>query len=163
MWIIVVFGFIFLVPTLFGILTYGYGIFALYMELCFCSTVLLILIYMIWWNYFSAYPSFVQISQGCISVQFRRVLRSNRIINITSQTHPSVLASSHWFDEIGLAYYYARVQVESTNNHSIVIYHQLQSSEKQSDDIAIQLAKSIASKSGFLFKHIGCGLTSGSS
>ena len=163
LWIIVIIDLIFFAFTLYGILTYGYGIFINYFGLSFCLTLLLILIYLIWWNYFSRYPAFVQISQECISILFREIFRPNRTIEITSQNHPAVLASSGWINEIGFSTYYSRVLIESTTNHSIIIYHQFQSSEKQAVDTAANLAKKIATKTGFLLKYIGCGLTRRSS
>jgi hypothetical protein len=153
LWIIVVFGLIFLFLTILGMFAIRFGIFSVGMGIGFCLTFSLVLVYLIWWINFSEYPVTIQMSHENIAIQFRRFFKSSKIVEIKSQNQPRLMADCfHHYTGFMQHSYYARVSVESTVNHSIVIYLHLQSSEKQALQYATQLANRISIKTGFLFR-----------
>jgi hypothetical protein len=113
----------------------------------FCVTILLFIL--IKWNFFSEYPSTVQISKGTISLIFRKLFSTNRIISFSSQDKPSLLVDSHSIESVRFIYYYGRVRLYSNNNWPIIIYLKLYRTKEEAIRESMQIAEMIASQSGF--------------
>jgi hypothetical protein len=102
------------------------------------------------WRYYSDYPSTVHISQGCISIRFRRLFKNNQNYEITAEKHPTLVSDCFIHHEGFFShYYYARVQIESTIMRPIVLYIRLCLSEKEAIFVARQFAQKVVSRTGF--------------
>ena len=102
------------------------------------------------WNYYSKYPSTVEISQGNISVRFRRLFHADDIIIITSQDQPflNVDFSSKldWFKLLDSC----QVTLHSLNARPIIIYYRFYYTKEEAIQRSTQFAELVVSKVGKL-------------
>ena len=115
------------------------------------ALIIVLILPLIWWNWFSKYPSLVFISDGFIRVRFRLLYDPNRVIEITSLDHPDFYADSYRRRDGRVFHYYGRVRVERIGKSPITIYVQAQSSIEEADRIATEFAEVIAKRCGFQF------------
>ncbi len=108
------------------------------------------------WNYFSNYPSNVHISQGNISIQFRRLFITNDSINITSQDEPFLTLELLYRPQttlLGMYGIWGKVTLHSLNTRSMVIYCQEQLAKEEAVNQSMQFAESVANRSGLIPKE----------
>jgi hypothetical protein len=114
---------------------------------CFC-VLSIISAMIIKWNYYSKYPSTVEISQGSISVRFRRLFHADDIINITSQDQPflNVDFSSKldWYRILDSC----QVTLHSMNARPIIIYYRFYNTKEEAIQRSTQFAELVVSKVG---------------
>lgn len=100
------------------------------------------------WNYYSKYPSTVEISQGSISVRFRRLFHTDDIINITSQDKPYLDVDFSSKLGIGRMYDSCQVNLHSMNARPIIIYFRFYYTKEEAIQRSTQFAKLVVSKVG---------------
>jgi hypothetical protein len=109
------------------------------------------------WNYYSYYPSNGHISQGNISVQFRRLFNVNDSINITSKDEPflslELLYNRPGTTLLGMYGVWGQVTLHSLNSRSIVIYCQEELSKDAAVSKSMQFAELVANRSGLIQKE----------
>ena len=100
------------------------------------------------WNYYSKYPSTVEISQGNISVRFRRLFHVDDIIYITSQDKPYL--DIDFSSKLGIATMYdsCQVNLHSTNARPIIIYYRFYRTKEEAIQRSTQFAELVVSKVG---------------
>jgi hypothetical protein len=100
------------------------------------------------WNYYSKYPSTVEISQGSISVRFRRLFHADNIICITSQDQPFLTID--YSSKPGLKFVYDSCQVtlRSMNACPIIIYYRFYHTKEEAIQRSTQFAELVVSKVG---------------
>ncbi len=123
-------------------------IWAIFGGLCSFCVLSIIIAIIIKWNFYSKYPSTVEISQGSISVRFRRLFHADDIIYITSQDQPFL--NVDFSSKLGIAKMLDSCQVtlHSMSARPIIIYYRFYYTKEEAIQRSTQFAELVVSKVG---------------
>jgi hypothetical protein len=106
-----------------------------------------ILFLLLKWNYFSAYPSSVQISLGKISARFRRLFHTDDFVNITLEDHPFLTIDFELIRPFSIQEYCAQITLHSMNKRPVLIYYKLDYLKEDAVKKARDFSELVATKS----------------
>jgi hypothetical protein len=105
--------------------------------------------YLIRWNYYSKYPSQVEITIGNITLEYQRMFSPKQIYSFSSGDNPTLFIDSYPTYSWRYIYYLGKINIHTNTKWPIALYVKLYRSKQESLQELMQIAEMFATRSGF--------------